>query len=264
MGIPSADFKLKLAAASFMSFLIGIAAGLLGVGGGEFRLPILICLLGFPVAVAAAENLIVGIMTVSAGLVTRMAVGILDYSTIWLIASMSAGSVVGAYAGAVFTARVGERRLKLAMAALLVVLGLKFIHGAFSGEVVGAPIVGFPLDLVLGALIGAGIGAVCGALGVAGGEFRIPALVYLFGMGVKGAGTVSLFVSLPSVLAGSVGHGKVGHLDRRLAYTCVAMGVPAVTGSFIGAALVPGATESLLKVFLGVILLLATVRMVKP
>ncbi|MEM2878800.1 MAG: sulfite exporter TauE/SafE family protein [Candidatus Hadarchaeales archaeon] len=251
----------SLALASSLSFLIGIAAGLLGVGGGEFRLPILICLLGFPVPAAAAANLIIGTLTVATGLARRLVAGVFDPAALWMILSMSAGSIFGAYFGSGLTGKVSEKRLKQAVGALLVILGLKFIHGALTEEFPYGSVVGHPLDLWLGAALGALIGVACGALGVAGGEFRIPAFVYLFGMDVKGAGTVSLAVSLPTVLAGGMKHGMMGHIDRRVAYACVAMGVPAVVGATIGAALVPGAAEVLLKMLLGIVLLLATVRM---
>ena len=44
--------------------IIGGAAGLLGVGGGEFRIPILVYLLRHRPRSAAAVNLIVGTFTV--------------------------------------------------------------------------------------------------------------------------------------------------------------------------------------------------------
>lgn len=251
-----------LAAASSLSFFIGIAAGLLGVGGGEFRLPILICMLGFSVAVAAAANLIVGIMTVCVSLVKRLAAGVFDPAVLPLIIFMSLGSIAGAYAGAKLTDRVSENRLKCAVGVLLVLLGLKFIHGGLTGEIASTPVAGYPIDLVLGAVLGTLIGIVCGSLGVAGGELRIPALVYLFGMSTKGAGTASLFVSLPAVVAGALKHGRMGHVDRGVFCTCIAMGLPAVIGAYLGAALVPGTAEAVLKMLLGIVLLLAAVRMV--
>jgi len=40
-------------------FVTGAAAGLIGVGGGEFRIPVLVHLLGFPLRLAAGVNLVV-------------------------------------------------------------------------------------------------------------------------------------------------------------------------------------------------------------
>jgi uncharacterized membrane protein YfcA len=255
----------KLFIASFFGLLMGFVAGLLGVGGGEFRLPVLICLLGFPVAVAAAANLVIGILTVAVGLAKRMVVGVFDAGTTGLIVVMSIGSSFGAYWGAALTSRVKERYLKCAVGVLLVVLGLKMIHGALVPEPAGGAVVGYSVEmLAFGGVLGLLIGIVCGSLGVAGGELRIPSLIYLFGQSVRAAGTTSLAVSLPAVTAGALKHRRMGHVSRDVILTCIAMGVPSVIGAYVGAALVLAAGENLLKMLLGAILLLATVRIVKP
>ena len=255
----------QLLIASSLGFFIGIAAGLLGVGGGEFRLPVLICLLGFPVAIAAAANLLIGLLTVTTGLAKRLAVGVFESGAVGLIIFMSIGSIFGAYAGAMLTDKIKEKYLKCAVGVLLLVLGLKMIHGAFTLEPEGGPVVGFPVEmLIFGAVLGLLIGVVCGSLGVAGGELRIPPLIYLFGLGIKSAGTVSLAVSVPAVGTGAFKHERMGHVSRHVVYTCVAMGVPSVIGAYVGATMVVGASEVFLKALLGVILLLAMVRVVRP
>ena len=255
----------KLIIASFFGLLIGLVAGLLGVGGGEFRLPILICLLGFPVAIAAAANLVIGILTVTVGLTKRVLVGVFDPGTISLIITMSIGSIFGAYWGAALTGRVKEKYLKYAVGVLLTVLGLKMIHGALVPEPTGGLVAGYSIEmLAFGAVLGLLIGIVCGSLGVAGGELRIPPLIYLFGQSITMAGTTSLAVSIPAVATGALKHGRMGHVNREVIYTCVAMGIPSVIGAYVGAMLVLVASETFLKMLLGVILLLATVRMVKP
>ncbi|MBS7612436.1 TSUP family transporter, partial [Candidatus Bathyarchaeota archaeon] len=47
-----------------LGFLLGSAAGLIGVGGGEFRIPVLLYILKLPVVAAIAINLLVGLLTV--------------------------------------------------------------------------------------------------------------------------------------------------------------------------------------------------------
>lgn len=255
----------KLIIASSFGLLTGLAAGLLGVGGGEFRLPVLITLLGFPIAIAAAANLLIGLLTVTVGLAKRLTMGMFEPGTIGLIIFMSIGSIFGAYAGAALTDKVKEKYLKYAVGVLLLILGLKMIHGAFVHEPVGGSVVGFPIEmLIFGTVLGLLIGIVCGSLGVAGGELRIPPLMYLFGLGIKSAGTVSLAVSIPAVGTGAFKHKRMGHVSRHVIYTCIAMGVPSVIGAYVGAAMVIGVSEVFLKALLGVILLLAMVRIVKP
>lgn len=255
----------KLIIASFFGLLIGLVAGLLGVGGGEFRLPVLICLLGFPVAIAAAANLVIGLLTVTVGLTKRVLMGVFDPGTISLIITMSIGSIFGAYWGAALTSRVKEKYLKYAIGVLLTVLGLKMIHGALVPEPTGGLVAGYSIEmLAFGAVLGLLIGIVCGSLGVAGGELRIPPLIYLFGQSITMAGTTSLAVSIPAVATGALKHRMMGHVSKEVIYTCVAMGIPSVIGAYVGATLVLVASETFLKLLLGVLLLLATVRMVKP
>ncbi|MDI6643166.1 MAG: sulfite exporter TauE/SafE family protein [Candidatus Hodarchaeaceae archaeon] len=255
----------KLLIASFFGLLIGLTAGLLGVGGGEFRLPVLIVLLGFPVAIAAAANLVIGILTVTVGLTTRLLTGVFDPRTISLIVAMSIGSIFGAYGGAALTGKVKEKYLKYAVGALLIGLGLKMIHGALVVEPADGVVVGYSMGmLAFGAVLGLLIGVVCGSLGVAGGELRIPPLIYLFGQPIKIAGTTSLAVSISAVAAGALKHKRMGHVSRSVIYTCIAMGIPSVVGAYVGATLVLVAGETFLKMLLGVVLLLAVVRIVKP
>jgi uncharacterized protein len=45
----------------------GIAAGFIGVGGGEFRIPVLVEVLRFPLKLAGGVNLVVGLFTVALG-----------------------------------------------------------------------------------------------------------------------------------------------------------------------------------------------------
>ena len=255
----------KILIASFFGLLIGLAAGLLGVGGGEFRLPVLICLLGFPVAIAAAANLLIGLLTVTVGLAKRLALGVFEPVILSLVAVMSVGSVFGAYAGASLTGKVKEKYLKAAVGGLLLVLGLKMIHGAFIAPPSPDPPAAYSaMELISVGVLGAAIGVVCGALGVAGGELRIPLFIYLFGLPIKIAGTASLAISIPTVATGALKHGRMGHVSRGVVYTCIAMGIASVIGVFVGTALVIPAGEKFLHALLGFVLLLATVRVMRP
>ncbi len=253
----------KAVLASSLSFLISLISGLLGIGGGEFRLPVLILLLGLPVTVSATANLIVGLLTVFIAFVKRLMLGVFDEGALGLIVTMSVGSIFGACAGATITGKVGDRRLRLAVGAFLIAIGLKFLHGALVREVPQGLALGHRLDVVFAALFGALIGVVSGAIGVAAGELRIPTFVYFFGISIKLAGTASLAVSIPTVAAGAFAHKRIGHLDRRAAHAALVMGLPALAGAYAGASLVPGAADPLLKALLGAVLLLSAAKIVK-
>ena len=73
MAQSSADaFASRTIALSFCAgIVLGALAGLIGVGGSEFRIPVLLCLLRKDVKGAAAANLIVGLITVILSLIRR-------------------------------------------------------------------------------------------------------------------------------------------------------------------------------------------------
>jgi len=256
----------KMSAAVFFGFLTGVAAGLIGVGGGEFRIPILLYVIGLPVITATAVNLLVGFLTVVVSFLWRFQLGLLNENGLSVALAMSLGSIVGAYLGALFTGKVPEKPLKKALAIFLVIVGLKiglepFIHTPPLFHLT----LGIVEEIVLAALVGVLIGVISGMLGVAGGEFRIPALIYLFSFNMVAAGTISLLVSIPTVATGFVKHQNMGHTNRSASVIAIVMGAGSVLGALIGASYAGVVDENILKMLLGAILVLATVRMItKP
>jgi uncharacterized membrane protein YfcA len=168
--------------------------------------------------------------------------------------------------GAALTGKFKEGFLKKVLAVFLVIIGLKIGLEPFIQT---PPLLEFTLGVVeetfLAALIGTAIGLVSGMLGVAGGEFRIPALIYIFGLDIKVAGTASLLISIPTVATGFVKHRQMGHTNRSATIIAIIMSIGSIIGAFIGASQASVVEKDVLKVLLGIILILATGRMVtKP
>jgi uncharacterized membrane protein YfcA len=257
----------KALTALFFGFLMGIAAGLIGVGGGEFRMPILLYVLGLSLVTAVAVNLLVGLLTVLVSFLRRFQLGTLNAQAINVAAGMSAGSILGAYLGALLTEKIPEKPLKKLLAIFLVVVGLKiglepFVEISFLSFQLT---LGFWQEMTLAVLVGTAIGIVAGTLGVAGGEFRIPVLIYLFGFDIVLAGTTSLLVSIPTVAMGFTKHRQMGHTNRNATVIAIVMSAGSVLGALIGASYAAVIDKDILKVLLGTILILATIRMVtKP
>lgn len=246
---------------------MGIAAGLIGVGGGEFRIPVLLYILGLPVVTAVAVNLLVGFLTVIASFLKRFQLGLLNENAVDIAIAMSFGSIIGAYLGALLTNKIPEKPLKKILAVFLVVVGLKIGLEPF----IQTPPLPFQFtlgvleEMVLAVFVGIVIGVISGTLGVAGGEFRIPILIYLFNFDIVVAGTASLLVSIPTVALGFVKHHQMGHMNQGATIVAIIMGAGSIIGALIGSAYAAVIDEEILKVLLGVILILATVRMVtKP
>ncbi len=86
--------------------------------------------------------------------------------------------------------------------------------------------------------------------------------MFVFGAGIKTAGTASLLISLPTVAVGVLRHRRLGSFADRadLTQTVVPMGVGSVVGAMAGGLLVGLVPEAVLKFVLGVILIISAVR----
>ena len=182
---------------------IGTLGGLIGLGGAEFRLPLLISLFKFRGLEAVILNKATSLIVVATALPSRArTVSFAEIGMHWpVIANLLAGSLVGAYVGASWATRLKSETLYKIIAVLLVLIAgvLLFAHDTAAGTV--PPLAGAYL-VVAGVAAGFVIGVVASLLGVAGGEFLIPTLILLFGADVKLARSLSLAVSLPTMLVG--------------------------------------------------------------
>ncbi len=81
---------------------VGVLGGLIGLGGAEFRLPILISLFGFAALQAVILNKAMSLVVVAAALVFRAET--VPWTTVlahWpIIVNLLAGSLAGAWVGA--------------------------------------------------------------------------------------------------------------------------------------------------------------------
>jgi uncharacterized membrane protein YfcA len=247
--------------AAVFGALTGTAAGFVGVGGGEFRIPVLVQLLHFPLKLAGGVNLVVGLFTVALGVWRRWGQSPFTTDDLTLAAIMGIVSLGGASLGVYGRERMPARPLKL------IVCGYLFVAGAwmlYEGIAHAEHVLMNPQGMarwLWAAAIGATIAIVSGILGIAGGEMRIPALLYLFGVPIIEAGTLSLAVSVPTVAAGAVTDRWVGGLPNNVLRIAVIMGVASAIGVLLGAALVRFADTHTIKAVLGIVLLLATVRL---
>jgi len=246
--------------------LLGFTAGLIGVGGGEFRIPILIYVLRLPAVTAITVNLFIGLLTVVFSFLRRFHLGLLTRHGLNIAIAMVPTSIVGAYVGAALTGRISEKPLKKALAVLLVIVGFKIGLEPFTSGFTTLNIeLGFLEEVILATIAGLAIGIICGLLGVAGGEFRIPVLIYVFSLDIVEAGTASLLASIPAVASGFLKHQTMGHMSRKTSAIAVVMGLGSILGALIGASYAGSVERGILKILLGIILVLATVRMVtKP
>ena len=246
--------------------VVGVLGGLIGLGGAEFRLPLLVGWFRYPLLLAIVINLLVSLVTVVVSLGFRaQSQGLAPLLAQWPVAlNILAGSLIGSYAGVHFATRVSERALAGAVAVVLVLLGLLLIghEWLFSREPLAlAPV----LRVALGFLAGLVIGMVSSLLGVAGGELIIPTLVLLFGHDIKLAGSISLMISIPTVLVGIMRYrSRSVYRDVRPERRFILfMALGSVLGAWVGSQLLPHAPSAVLQVLLGAILLFSAATMAR-
>jgi uncharacterized membrane protein YfcA len=255
----------RIILSALVGFVVGLAGGLVGLGGAELRLPYLAGTLRLPLRTAIPVNLAVSLITLLAALPTRLytlkTASLVPY--LYESSALAIGAVLGAYAGVSGLRRLSPVTLTRAVFALLLALGLVMIAESIVSF---APLGLLPgtmvLKIISGLVSGFAIGAISGLLGVAGGEVIIPTLIVGFGAAIKVAGSLSQMVSIPTVLTGFVRHCRAGALNDRQTATrlILPMGLGAIAGGIGGGLLASVAPSSFLKALLGVILIVSSIK----
>lgn len=242
---------------------IGALGGLIGLGGAEFRLPLLIGAFRFVALEAVILNKAMSLVVVASALPFRATT--VPWEAVaanWtVIVNLLAGSLAGAWFGAGWATRLKSETLYRIIAVLLVMIAvvLVFGHDPRGG---GHPLLEGSAQMVAGVVAGVAIGVVASLLGVAGGELLIPTLVLLFGCDIKLAGSLSLAVSLPTMLMGFTRYSRDSSfavLGRNKTFVLV-MAAGSIVGSFVGAQLLGIVPSGVLLPLLSIILLLSAIK----
>ncbi|MCL2114745.1 MAG: sulfite exporter TauE/SafE family protein [Methanobrevibacter sp.] len=255
---------------SILSFLLGVPiaclGGLIGLGGAEFRLPFLLKTFSKTAKKAVALNMLVSLITVSSAIYFRM--NNFDTSIIvpqlLLILAIVVGSISGAYWGIGMLNKVSDTIFKKIMLVLLLIMGLLLVIESFIPfNSTGIPFDSMYLKLIIAIFCGFIIGTISSLLGVAGGEVIIPILILIFGIDIKLAGTMSLIISLPTLIVGITRHGKNDMYSDKteIKSLVIPMGIASIIGASIGALLVIYAPSELLKLILGILLLVTSIKL---
>jgi uncharacterized membrane protein YfcA len=243
--------------------IIGTLGGLIGLGGAEFRLPLLIGAFHFTALEAVIVNKATSLAVVASALPFRAAaVPFGEVAAHWpIVVNLLAGSLLGAWFGAGWATRLQSVTLYRVIALLLVGIAalLLFGHDSRPG---GQVLASGHLLLIAGVVAGLVIGVVASLLGVAGGELLIPTLVLLFGLDIKLAGSLSLAVSLPTMIVGFTRYSR----DRSFAVLgqsrsfVLVMALGSIVGTFMGARLLGIVPSAILLPLLAIILIISAIK----
>lgn len=241
---------------------IGVLGGMIGLGGAEFRLPLLLVVFGFAALQAVILNKAMSLVVVATALPARLvAVPPDDLAAEWtVITNLLAGSLVGAWIGATWAVRMRSATLYRVLAVLLVLIAI-VLAANHAGTVEEADL-SAGARVVAGVVAGVLIGIVAAVMGVAGGELLIPTIVLLYGLDIKLAGSVSLAISLPTMLVAFARYSRDNSFvvltdNSRFVLT---MAAGSVAGTILGGLLLGVVPDGVLIPVLCALLLLSSVK----
>lgn len=244
--------------------LVGVLGGLIGLGGAEFRLPILVGVFNYRTLQAIIINLLVSLVTVTFSFIFRSGVtGLSNVVTnLPIILNILAGSLIGSFLGVQYATRINERTLNRIIVIFLILISFVLLGHEliFSVQTWQLPSI---FKVIASFVAGIVIGLFSSMLGVAGGELIIPTIILIFGVDIKLAGSLSLAISIPTILMGLFKYKSQGRLqdvssERSFIIT---MGLGSILGAFIGSNLLRFVSSSLLHIILGIILLISAFKL---
>lgn len=202
-------------------FLISLLLTMVGLGGGLIFSPLFI-ILGFPKTQAASASLFLNLIAAGSAAYTYSRKKMVDFSlSVPLIVASSLAAPVGSY----LNVHLDLKPFLLIMAAVLALAGIRMLWSP-SGETQSQEIA--PWKKALGGIgIGACIGLVGGLLGIGGGVFVVPLLIYALKTPTKIAAASSTFIVCFSSLTGFVGYATQEALNWGFI-------LPAAIASFLG------------------------------
>jgi len=109
--------------------LVGFVAGMIGVGGGLFVLPLLVLLFGCPIRIAIGITSTFNGLSAMPGFIGHLLGG--DPFHIWLALPLAAAAFGGARLGPILSLRTGLPKLRVILATILIALSVWMIAKIF-------------------------------------------------------------------------------------------------------------------------------------
>lgn len=254
-----------------LAFVIGLAVsilgGLIGLGGAEFRLPLLVGIFKFQAINAIILNKVVSFCVVVFSFIFRMKT--ISYTmilnNIHVVFSIVPGSLIGAYYGAKKAIRLSEEVLRKIILILLIFLSIVMMLGH---RVLHVNILIFQnktIIIITSLLAGFVIGVIASTLGVAGGEIIIPTIIILYNIDIKIAGSLSLAISIPTMIVGLNQYIKSSQavvIKQNISFVLI-MILGSLVGSYLGAKLLIYVKSEYISLILGIIYLFSAIKVFK-
>lgn len=254
---------------ALVGVLIGIASGLLGIGGGTVMVPIFRLAFGMSATMSTATSLFAIIPTSISGAISHVK-GKTCIPALGIAAGLGGAclSPVG-----VWLAQLSPDWLVMLAAALIIgYSAINMFKKAFKiprddqpaeGADAAAPTADDPSlsrkQLLQGAAIGLVAGLASGYVGVGGGFIMVPLMLSIIGIPMRKASGTSLIAVMILAIPGVIEQGIIGNINY-LAGIAIVIGT--IPGAVIGARLVTKVPERTLRLLFGCFLIVAAVILV--
>jgi uncharacterized membrane protein YfcA len=232
---------------------VGMLAGLTGVGGGVFLVPLLVGVLYLSQYEAHGTSLAVIFPMALAGAIMY---GVMGYFRWEVFLLLSFGGVIGAFAGARMMTYVPERRLQWFFGLFLICVGFVMVLTHSAASTVGTEHslrVWQYFEFIIAGLVA---GLLSGILGVGGGVVLIPVMVLLVGVDQHTAQGISLAVIAIITFFGAFTHYRQKNVRSDVAWLLVPS---AVIYGLIGTIVAGHINGSVLRDVVGIVVVIVGV-----
>lgn len=230
--------------------LAGIVGGLLGTGGCALMMPVIRFGFNFDPALAVGTTLTAVVFTAASGAIQHWRMKNVDSETALLtgysgILGVIIGSVIFGY-----LVPYGEL-IDLIIGLAFIVVSVRMLYEGIlvkgPSVAAGEEVPGKPLSKTI---LGSGIGALTGIIGLGGGYALVPSYIYFLKAPVKLAIGTSMAAFVWMALVGAIFKFYQQVVDIP---TAVALGVGALIGAIFGAKLVAKIKPHILKALFGLL-----------
>jgi uncharacterized membrane protein YfcA len=202
-------------------FFISLMLTMVGLGGGLIFSPLFL-ILGFAKSEAASASLFLNLVAAASAAYTYSRKKMVDFSlSIPLIISSGLAAPVGAF----LNVRIEVKPFLIIFAIVLALAGVRMLMSPAAE--VEADVMGSSKKIIGGIVIGACIGVMGGLLGIGGGVFIVPLLIYVMKTPTKMAAASSTFIVCFSSLTGFLGYVSIEKINWMFI-------LPAAFASFAG------------------------------
>jgi uncharacterized membrane protein YfcA len=188
-------------------FLASFVLTMVGLGGGLIFSPLFV-LLKFPVTTAVSASLFLNGIAAFSASINYFRKRMVDIKT---GLPLLVASTLCAPLGAMLTARINLDAFT-GILALVIFLAAMLMLFSKKNETEGMP-VGSTRRIIGGGGIGVAIGLMAGLLGIGGGVFIVPLLIYVLKVPTKTAAATSIFIVVFSSFSGFIAHISLADTD---------------------------------------------------